>query len=182
MKKIMLVVALMVATVSANAQVYVGGGLGFSSDKPQHAEGVDVKTTTSYHILPEVGYKLDDKLSVGIQLGYSHSKAGEDKKDEFTIAPYARYTFVKWGNVGLFTDAQFLYNHVKDGELKTNTWSLGLIPGVSIDVTKNLTFLTKIGWLGYKSEKKDIEGNKASSDFGFDVSGEKLQFALLYNF
>ena len=54
--------------------------------------------------------------------------------------------------------------------------------GVSIDVTKNLTFLTKIGWLGYTSYKLDADDAKASTDLGLDLSGENLQFSLVYNF
>lgn len=189
MKKLMLVAAMMVAAISASAQVYVGGGINFNSHDP--GEG-DNKTTIG--ILPEIGYKLDDKLSVGIGLGYNHSKEGSVKSSNWKIAPYARYTFVKWNNVSLFGEAEFAYGHKEnttsteigegnsiDVTKKTNNWSLGVRPGVAIDVTKNLTFLTKIGWFGYESSKADADGAKAVSDFDLKVSGENIQFSLLYN-
>ena len=56
-------------------------------------------------------------------------------------------------------------------------WIIG-----AVDVTKNLTFLTKIGWLGYTSYKLDADDAKASTDLGLDLSGENLQFSLVYNF
>lgn len=198
MKKLFLMAAMMVATLAANAQVYVGGGINFSSSKPAYVK-VDGESepdaTTKFGILPEVGYKLDDKLSVGIALGYEHSKQGDVKTNGFSIAPYARYTFVKWNNIGLFGEAQFAYSNKKETESvdmgdgktmdvdkKSNGWSLGVRPGISIDLNEKLTFITKFGWLGYKSEKpSDAKGQKASSDFGFDVDATNLQFSLLFN-
>ncbi len=190
----MLAAAMMVATISASAQVYIGGGINFNSHNPGEGDN-----TTTIGIRPEIGYKLDDKLSIGIGLGFDHSKTGDKKTSDWKIAPYARYTFAKWNNVSFFGEAEFAYGHNENtvetdlGEIggytaktsvtkKTNTWSLGVRPGVAIDVTKNLTFLTKIGWLGYESSKEDADGAKAVSDFGFNVSGENIQFALLYNF
>ena len=69
MKKFLLVAALVVASLSANAQVYLGGGISLHSEDP--GEG-DTKTTIN--LVPELGYKLDDKLSIGVKLGYEHSK------------------------------------------------------------------------------------------------------------
>lgn len=202
MKKLFLMAAMMVATLAANAQVYVGGGINFSSSKPAYVkvDGVsEPDATTKFGILPEVGYKLDDKLSVGIALGYTHSSEGDVKTNGFSIAPYARYTFVKWNNIGLFGEAQFAYHndktttkenivdedgdtHTMDVDQKKNGWSLGVRPGISIDLNEKLTFITKFGWLGYKSEKpSDAKGQKASSDFGFDVDATNLQFSLLFN-
>ena len=73
MKKVMLMVAFMVATVAASAQVYIGGGLGVNSYKPIHQDGVDVDATTTFSIIPEIGYNLDDKWTVGIGIGYEHA-------------------------------------------------------------------------------------------------------------
>lgn len=213
MKKIMLMMAMAVATLTANAQVYVGGGLGFSSNKDAYvdADGVsEPDAVTSFSILPEIGYKLDDKLSVGIQLGFTTTSFGdieydgiglEDVKSTgFSIAPYARYTFVKWGKVGLFADAQFAYSHstakgdipadhnmVIEGKYTENEWSLGIIPGVSFDVNEKISLVTKIGWLGYSSAKPELEAGdmkqkyNASSNFGLNLTNN-VEFALFYNF
>lgn len=194
MKKLMIMAAFLLATISASAQVYIGGGVSFHSTKPQTVEGVDVDTKTAISILPEIGYKLEDNLSIGIGLGYSHSKQGDRKDDAFSIEPYIRYTFAKWNKVGFFGEAGFGYQHTKNSvekeignstletSTKENTWYIGVRPGISIDVTDNFTFITKIGWLGYQSTKEDVDKAKASSDFGLDLSGSNIQFSLLYNF
>ena len=83
-----MMVALLVATVAASAQVYVGGGIGIGSSKDAHAEGVDVDAKTTFYITPEIGYNLSDNLAVGIGLGYNHSKKGDFKTNGFSIEPY----------------------------------------------------------------------------------------------
>ncbi len=192
MKKLMMAAALAVASLSANAQVYLGGGINFGTSKPAHAEGYDPESTTSIGLRPEIGYKLDDQISFGIGLGYNHSKTGDYKTDNFSIEPYLRYTFARWNNVSFFGEAGFGYTHSENNvdlddnhtltKDKVNTWYIGVRPGIAVDLTKNFTLLTKIGWLGYKSSKPDVDHYKASSDFGLNLSGENIQFSLLYNF
>lgn len=189
MKKFLLAAALVVASLSANAQVYLGGGISLHSEDP--GEG-DTKTTIN--LVPELGYKLDDKLSIGVKLGYEHSKQGDKSSNDYTFEPYVRYTFAKWNKVGVFGEAGFGYTHFEDkvekeydhatvtAKTKANKWYIGVRPGVSIDVTNNLTFLTKIGWVGYSSYKLDADGAKAQTDLGLNLSGNNLQFSLVYNF
>ena len=194
MKKLMLMIAFMAVAFSANAQVYIGGGIGFNSYKPAHHEKTDVDTKTTINLVPEIGYKLDDNMSIGLMLGYGHSKKGEFKTDNFKIEPYIRYTFVRWNKVSLFGEGSFGYQHSKDTETledndmeievskKTNKWWIGVRPGIAVDLTNKLTLLTRVGFLGYRSSKPDSDNYKASSEFEFNLNGEDLQFSLLYNF
>lgn len=203
MKKVFLMAAMMVATVAASAQVYIGGGINFGTHKDSYVDVNGAKAPdaeTSFGISPEVGYKLNDKWAVGIALGYDHSKQGDDKNNKFSIMPYARYTFVKWNRVGLFADAQFKFYSTKyttkditgynettgepiygDVDDKTTGWNIGIRPGISVGLTDKLTFITKVGWLGYGSEKPDGENMKASSDFGLNVDLTNVQFSLLFD-
>lgn len=58
--------------MTASAQVYVGGQIGFTSSSVNvDIEGINSISGTSFKILPEVGYKINDKWAVGIQVGYS---------------------------------------------------------------------------------------------------------------
>ena len=71
MKKIVLSVIVALIAITANAQVYVGGTFGVGSDKVEKA-GTEVKNTT-FKILPEVGYELNEDWSVGtVAVSYTH--------------------------------------------------------------------------------------------------------------
>lgn len=75
MKKIVLSVIVALIAITANAQVYVGGTFGVGSDKVE-TEGTEVKNTT-FKILPEVGYELNEDWSVGTVVGYEYNKSGD---------------------------------------------------------------------------------------------------------
>jgi hypothetical protein len=107
MKKIMMTLAAVAVAATMNAQVYLGGTLGFTSTK---ADTEGAKATTNFEIKPEVGYNLDENWAVGIALGFSSTKAGDaDAVTTFEVAPYARYTFAKLDKVNFFLDGEVSY-------------------------------------------------------------------------
>ena len=69
MKKIVLSVIVALITITANAQVYVGGTFGVGSDKVE-TEGTEVRNTT-FKILPEVGYEYNKSGDVKTKLNSS---------------------------------------------------------------------------------------------------------------
>lgn len=104
MKKIVLSIIVALIAITANAQVYVGGTFGVGSDKVE-TEGTEVKNTT-FKILPEIGYELNEDWSVGTVVGYEYNKSGDVKTNTFTIAPYARYFFLNSDVVRLFVNPE----------------------------------------------------------------------------
>lgn len=185
MKKLFLSIVMAFAAVSMQAQFYVGGEAGFWRDYDGN--------NTSVKILPEVGHNLDEKWSIGAKLGYEYSYSGETtlgiktntKTNSFVIAPYARYTYAKFGSVNLFVDGGFGFATYKEevngheGDAQ-NAWEVGVKPGLSVDFTEKLSFVTHIGFLGWRdSDDAKVWG---SEGFGFDLSGNSLTFGLYYNF
>ena len=53
-----------VMSLTASAQVYVGGSVGLWRDYNANE--------TSFNLIPEVGYNLSDKWAIGLQIGYRH--------------------------------------------------------------------------------------------------------------
>lgn len=135
-KRIFMLVALMACIATANAQWYVGGTAGFTSTKVDF--GGSDQSGTSFKIIPEIGYKVDDAFSVGVQVGYAHGLAAfgsltvsdlkgivttaasaatdlaeEDMKlNSFTIQPYLRYNVVNFGKAKLFLEGYVGYTNI----------------------------------------------------------------------
>ena len=179
MKKIFAVALVAMMTLTANAQWYVGGGIGV-----QHTKN-DSDKKTSFKILPEVGYNINDSWAVGTTIGYAYSKhsfdeGGSYKTNSFTFSPYLRYTFVKWEKVNVFCDLGLNYEYEKADEMKTNSFGIGLYPGLAINLNQKLSFVTKIGALSYLHSK--VTDGPKSDDFNFGVDGSPLTFAVYYNF
>ncbi len=184
MKKMILAALVAVASISANAQVWVGGSLGFNYNK----NADDVKTTT-FSIAPEVGYTLSDKWDIAIALEETNiSQKDGDSMNTFAVNPYARYTFFQTGKVGFFLDMGFnvaTSNGIYAGgivrELDDNTteFGIGVRPGVKFAASDKVTFVASLGQLGYRQIKN---GDAKDNTFGLNVDGSALKFGVYYAF
>ncbi len=170
MKKVLVFLFVIMAALSAKAQVYVGGSLSVWG-------GDDV---TSFGIAPEVGYNFNDKWAVGGVLEFDHSKVNGLKTNGFALAPYARYTFFENDILRVFADGGFGFSTVgvKDHGDNVNGFEVGIRPGLALKLTDHLSVLTKVGFFGYRD---DYMLNTLNGG-GFSLSGQDLSFGLYYTF
>lgn len=169
MKKLFFTLALALSIMTINAQdvghFWVGGNLGFVSSKTKDTDG----SQTSYKVLPEFGYVLNENIGVGLQVGYTHTEGNQDifssatyvpysiDYNAYTIAPFVRYTFLKGSIGGLYVDGGVSYTSGKDktNDLKSNILEIGFRPGIAISVSDNVSITGKFGFLGYQNRKDD---------------------------
>lgn len=189
MKKIMMTLVAAFVAVAASAQVYVGGAVGIGSTK---VAGGDSKTT--FEIVPEIGYNINPDWAIGTTIGFGKGKPvnienTEHEHSYFTVSPYVRYTFVHTKYVNVFADGAFGYTHynksdyAKDRNVddSSNEWSIGIKPGIAVNLNKKVSFVAHVGFLGYKNEK--LHGaNESSNAWGLDLDGNNIQFGVYYNF
>lgn len=195
MKKVILAALVAVASLSASAQVYVGGQLGFATGKA--GDGAD--NTMKFTIAPEIGYNINEKFAVGIAIGFTTQNGSfyganpvtnepvegipmsatkfAKSASCFSFAPYARYTFAKTGIASFFVDGGFaasFYNN--DGG---NVWNISVRPGVKLSASEKVDFVASIGALGYT-----FASEKAGkfNVFGLGVDNTAIKFGVYYNF
>lgn len=180
-KLLMTLVASVAIAVSANAQVFVGGSVGFGSVK---VAGNDSEVT--YKIVPEVGYNFNKNWAIGLTIGYQKGAcnlvdeniAQDVNTKVFTVAPYGRYTFVHSKYVNVFIDLGLGFASYTD---MGTQFDLGVTPGVAVNLSDKLSFVSHIGFAGFKTFSPKGDG-KSSSKFGLDVNQNNLTFGLYYNF
>ncbi len=207
MKKILMSLAALAVAATMNAQVWVGGEVGFNSDKTTiktNGQSQSV-TTNNFTLAPEIGYNLSDKWAVAIKLGFSHNEdngaakaliegagfpvAGKLMSNSFTINPYARYTFVKAGNFSAFVDGGISYgtthvNNMSNVMNNINSFGVGINPGVTYAVSPKVSLVAHIGDLSYnamwtKAKNVDIKANNGK----FNISlWNSISFGAYYNF
>lgn len=182
MKKLFLTLVVALISVSAAAQVYVGGEVGYWRDYQDNK--------TSFTIAPEVGYNLSDKWAIGLSFGYAHNYTGDAahftdglKVNAVSVNPYARFTYAKFGPVNLFLDGGFDFDvaKVKDADDSYTAWNIGVKPGVAVNLTEKLSFVAHVGFVGYQDADDEI-ADAYDRGFGFKLSGNNLKFGLYYNF
>lgn len=170
MKKYFLMAIMAVAAVTASAQVYVGGSLGFSSVKPDGG-----KSQTAFNINPEVGYSLSDNLAVGAVLGFDYAK---DAYTAFEVSPYVRYKAIQWDKVNIFLDgAVGITSYKPDGGSSATAWNVGIKPGIEFKATDKISLVAHMGFLGYEDNHK-VDGTKS---FGVNLHND-ITFGVYYNF
>lgn len=171
MKKIFMSMAAMLVALSASAQVYVGGGIGIGSAKIG-----DGDSRMSYKFAPEIGYDFNKNWDAGLSFGWTGLEGGQHT---FEIAPYARYTFMHSKLVNLFIEGTVGYGHVGGNGEDTDVYEFGFKPGLSVNLSDHVSFITKVGFLGY--QQTEVDGVKLKQ-WGFDLDGTKVTFGVNYKF
>ena len=188
MKKILMTIAAAFVAVSMNAQVYVGGSVAFNAESTQQLAGD--KSETTFKILPEVGYNINDEWAIGAVLGYQSNKFSAvtnsvdgyrtiSSESAFTFNPYARYTFANFGKVNLFVDGGVDFTTYSKSD--ATALGIGFKPGLAVNLTDELSFVSHVGFIGWNTVNPDGDDNNYSK-FGLDLSGANLTFGLYFNF
>ena len=180
MKKLFSLIAVAFVAMSVNAQVYVGGSLGIDAWSSQKNAGD--RSETTFTILPEVGYNLNDEWAVGTVIGYVSDKwvgVNGISESAFTFNPYARYTYLKAGKVSLFVDGGVDFTTASKADW--NDLAIGLKPGLAVSLSDNISFVSHLGFIGYDVLNPDGDDNNTSK-FGLDLNGNNLTFGLYFNF
>ena len=201
MKKIVLTIALAAFAFAANAQFVIGGQIGFNTNGGKqwgstNVSGTTVEitvpsdVTTSFVFAPKFGYNLNEKMHVGIVLGYNSVTEKEysnystyyrgghkgfegwdkTKHTYFFFAPYFRYTFMSFNKLSVFAEAQLTYGFAPKASVRSyNTAIAGIVAAhdaTTKDVFTTSEFsLTAVPGVNYRFS------NHFSADLYIDLLG-----------
>ncbi len=195
MKKLIFTLAITLGVfVSSSAQeagqFWVGGSVGITSTSVK--DGDDY---TNFKILPEFGYVINDKIGVGINVGYSQTEAtfleglpvATGKIESFVVAPFVRYSALKGNIGGIFIDGGIGYGHGKnkDEDIKVDMFEVGFRPGVALSVSDKVSLTAKFGFLGYqytKAKDEDSGADAKVNTFGLDLDLSQCLFGVNFVF
>jgi len=180
MKKFLLLIAAVMVSVSAFAENWYAGG-SFSLWR----DGTENETT--FTLVPEVGYNLNDRWAIGTGIGYEYLYSDGLHTNAFVFDPYARFTFFKAGPVNFFVDGGFglALGKSKFKDFSGDTlavFSVGFKPGIAVNLSEKVALVAHFGFLGYQGTND--AGNTAgyTECGGFRFSGNDLSFGFYYNF
>ena len=168
MKRFLLLVVVVLSTLTASAQFYVGGSLGVWRNTTLEC--------TEFEIAPGLGYEFNEKWAVGGEIGYALLSGVYSK---FELAPYARFSYYHNNLVKLFLDMGFGVAANKPAHRDCSAgFQIGVQPGLAVMLNKHFSILAKVGFLGYDGEYSNME----NSGFGFFLNGGNLTFGVEYTF
>ena len=194
MKKLLVILAAATIAAAANAQVYVGGSLGFnyqnsnsSTSRTSSVIGGEIAETsanTIFAFTPTVGYRINGKWTVGVDLnlalrlrkntdtyaGTIEDNIQESKEYQWDISPFVRYNlckFKKFGidlklDGGIGTSRELLSARKNDNSTTYLNYHISLSPVITLDINEHFSLestlgIASIGWSGFKAK---AEGNK----------------------
>lgn len=171
MKKFLTLVVVLMAALSVHAQeMYLGGGISL-----WHNDDAD---RTSFSISPDFGYCFNEKWAVGAELVYSHDYAYDSSFNAFALAPYARFSFYENKIVRLFLDMGMGVSIVKPEHHDSCTGvEIGLKPGMAIKLNDHFSFITKVGFAGYRHDYF-----RGEDGLGVALEGENISIGIDYEF
>ena len=160
MKKVFLTLALAAFAFAANAQFVVSGNLAFSHSGEKNIRNDDAvytagpQKTTAFELALRGGYALNEKLTVGIDLGFGINNVKTEtagttatevnttvitKAPSFTFDVFARYNAFQLGKFNVFAEASIGFGSMQWGKTHTDVNT----PSATSDVvTGKITSLT----------------------------------------
>lgn len=191
MKKVLFMLAFAGMAMAANAQLILGGQIGFSAtsgtDKvndnaPLTAYDAPTGKIMNFTLAPTVSYVLNDKMQVGVSLEYTLSSVTNytpaayaiGKEDwqkvnstTIAIAPYFRYYFANYEKFNFFCEAQlgFGISPRDKGHVYDNTLPVTLDEDVNGGTSTTLLALTITPGVNYRIN------DHFSADLYIDLAG-----------
>lgn len=204
MKKVLLSAVAILGFTFANAQeeeaatgfgfaqgdIIVEGNLGFSSTNDKNTE----TKTNDFRFNPKVGYFLNDKFAVGVELGVGSDKtevAGTetDKNSNFDAGVFGRYYFLELGKrFKTYAEAGVAIESGKAGLADAKYSGFGFGAGLGMNYFVSDSFAINFGLtdiLSYSSKKWDGAENVSEFDANVNVFNNfftTAQFGLTYKF
>ena len=179
-------VALVVPAVAEN--MWIGGSIGYGNNSPKSGD-----STTSYYIEPEFGYSLDEKMDIGIDLGYSCDENGYsellltvDKITTTNIAPFVRYKMFSIGSVDFLAKGSIFYatSKLDAADVSVTSYGLRIVPIVSYSINETWSIGATLDFaqIAFENQKCD-DADAENTYFGFDAnSGSLFSIGFSYHF
>lgn len=200
MKKVFLTFAFVAAAFFCQAQLFVGGSLGFGVTGGNHEHNgykVDNPKGLTFTIHPNLGYMFSDRIGAGVDFGYGLERIKEDVEGEdlkvfahsWSVTPYFRYVFVNWDPIKIYGDLQVSFGGTKnkakydgvsiDGN-KVFNFGAQIIPGIAYAITDNLSMNAQVYLfgIGYSLDKTTYEND---SDYPDGLEKKDTAFGFLIN-
>lgn len=194
-----------VITINKN-KWYVSGGLALTTLNSALNQGNTTNARTNnlgFSLSPKVGYAIKDNLTVGLGVGYAHNTStyyngdfytAKSQNDAYSIYPFIKKFFNVNNRVFITLQGEAKYtratstgestqnnfpNNINITNSTANVFEIGIRPGFTYFIGKNIAFEATIGFLKYGTSTITIDNSQTepnSGEFNFDLNPSNLIF------
>lgn len=182
---------------------------GFNEGNSDSADSSLEDSSTFVSISPNMGYFIGSNIEIGLGIGYSFRKTDSQFTEDaqtidmatnmhsFSIYPYARKYFGINKNFAFYLQGEGSYSRSKnEQEIMNNgnqnfdsssdSFFVGIRPGLTFFVSNSFAFETSLGSLGYSTSSfentRDNVSDGNTDSFNLNLSSSDLFFGLSYYF
>ena len=174
MKKLLLAVTLLIATIS-NAQkgsMLLGGNVGFTSEK------IGDYKTENFEFSPKIGYQFTERWTAGVEGSVlTYKTTGLEKQEGYRVGGFVRYAKPLSEIFAVYADLGAGYQNISlndaDGVYASFT------PALFINMKRGFGLNFSIGGINYDNLKDN--NNVKQERFGFDF-GKNFNVGISKNF
>lgn len=185
----------------AKGSQFVNVNFAITAEKNEITSGgiTDESKLFGFSITPSYAYAVSDNWFLGLGLGYSSSKTTiqlqgaperEDTRNGFEVFPFVRYYKGIGKRLAFFVQGETRFTTIRTkianaNDQRNNIFFIGIRPGLTYMLSKNIALETSIGALGYTSNntEDDITNVEADSNrFDFRLNSANILFGLNYYF
>ena len=174
MRSFILTAAIIAFAATADAQIYIGGGLRFWDNND------DDRRTISF--TPDIGYRVSRRFAFGAGIGYEYRKEKGVHSDTYSVVPYLRHYVYSFNGFDLFWEGTLEFCYYDPGEGK-NAYCIGIggKPGISYTINEHFCISACAGFLGYRHCEEEFTHPKYEPGLGFSLTND-LAFSFHYYF
>jgi hypothetical protein len=199
MKKIIFTLAIASFALTSQAQIFVGGSVGFNTNggkfKPESGDNTKSPRSTAFNISPTVGYQYSEKIAFGARINFDNNKTKVfGDKDRVTstttmgLELFGQYNFLEFNKVFVYADAGLGFSRssgkTKEGSVSvkgnpTTSIGLNIKPVLGYNLNEHITLLAELQFMGFgfntSVTKQEKVGKTTHSSFGFGVNANHVR-------
>jgi len=178
----------------------INGGLFFNTSKIETTSTLEQEDSRfGIGINSSYGYAISDDLFLGLGIGYTHNKRENNvpgsptdgtTSNSLRVFAYIRYYKGIGKRLSFFVQGETQFSkstNERNGDttIETDSFFVGVRPGLTFMISNCLALETTIGSLGYSSsnlENKQSNTKSDASNFGLSLNTSNLVFGVSYYF
>ena len=174
MKKLLVILSLVFTGIAVNAQLYMGGSFDLRFSQTKTDNGDKETTSSTIGLFPEIGYYLNDKFDVGLDIGISSSVYNNHISDNKTtttswlFSPFVRYSVIQAGNFELIGKG----SAIVDGSKTYTSFGIQVVPILAYNLNDHIALQANLNFLSIGTSYNKVKDGDATTrlNFGFNAN------------
>ena len=191
MKQLLIIIISIFVITEVNSQYYAFGAFKFGNITAKNDANEKISTITEFEFSPGIGYYINDRWDIGLELGISRTVNKFDdetvnlKTTEWSFSPFTCCVIIQAGKFALSGRSSLFL--VSDFKNKFYTTGIKIVPFLEYSLNEKISLLTDLNFLGvgyfyskYLDQKTSALYIGADSDNIITLGDIRVGF--IYNF